>query len=200
MRQTRLHFLLTTIIPAVLSCICSGQQSDLSASQKYFTDTILIDQNGKQERFYSDLIKDKVVIISPVYTTCKGSCPLLTANLARIQNWLGEHLENNARLLSITVDPETDSPPVLKEYCARFGARPGWYFLTGKKENVDLVLRRLGLYVDQKEEHLNLFLIGNDRTGLWKKALGVSEPQKLIEVVKSVLEDGQQATSPQPER
>jgi hypothetical protein len=62
-----------------------------------------------------DLIKDKVVIISPVYTTCKGSCPMMTANLARIQKWLGEQLEGNARLLSITVDPETDSPTVLKE-------------------------------------------------------------------------------------
>jgi protein SCO1 len=67
-----------------------------------------------------------------------------------------------------------------------------------KKENVELVLHRLELYVEQKEDHLNLFLIGNDRTGLWKKVLGVAEPEKLIEVVKSVLEDGQQATSPQP--
>ncbi len=196
--KMRLCLLHLAIVLAGL--FCSGQQPGQSPAQKYFTDTILVDQNGKEQRFYTDLIKGKVVVISPMYTTCKDSCPMLTANLARIQKSLGPQLESNARLLSITVDPETDTPPVLKEYCSHFDAKPGWYFLTGKKENVELVLRRLGLYAEQKQEHLNLFLIGNDRTGLWKKALGVAEPQKLIEMVQSVLEDGQQPTSPLPEK
>jgi protein SCO1/2 len=168
------------------------------AAEKYFTDTVLVDQNGKEQRFYTDLIKGKVVIINPMYATCKDSCPMMSANLARIQKWLGTKLGSDVHLLSISLDPETDTSRALKEYGAQFNARPGWYFLTGKKENVELVLRRLGLYVDDKQEHLNLFLIGNDRTGMWKKALGIANSEKLIGVVQSVLEDPQQATSPQP--
>jgi protein SCO1 len=176
----------------------SGPAAERNAAERYFTDTILVDQNGKEQRLYTDLIKGKVVIINPMYATCKDSCPMMSANLARIQKWLGAKLQTDVRLLSISLDPETDTSPVLKEYGTRFEAKPGWYFLTGKKENVEFVLRRLGLYVDDKQDHLNLFLIGNDHTGLWKKALGVADSQKLIGVVKSVLEDTEQATSTEP--
>src|SRR5271165_5102448 len=161
------------------------------AAESYFTDTILVDQDGKEQRFYKDLIKDKVVVINAMFATCNNSCPMMGANLARIQKWLGPRLGTDVVLISISVDPETDTPGALKHYCARFDARPGWYFLTGKKQNVEFVLRKLGLYVEDKQDHLNLFLIGNDRTGLWKKALGVSDSEKLIGVVKSVLEDTQ---------
>lgn len=176
----------------------SSSGTEQSAAEKYFTDTILIDQDGKEQRFYTDLIKSKVVIINPMYATCKDSCPMMTANLARIQKWLGAKMQTDVRLISISLDPEKDTPPALKEYGTRFAAKPGWYFLTGRKENVELVLRRLGLFVTDKQEHLNLFLIGNDRTGLWKKALGIADSEKLIGVVKSVLDDTQPATSPQP--
>lgn len=196
--------LLTTVILVAVPSVSQqaggapGSGATQSAAEKYFTDTILIDQDGKEQRFYTDLIKSKIVIINPMYATCKDSCPMMAANLARIQKWLGARLQTDVRLLSISIDPETDTPPALKEYGARFEARPGWYFLTGKKDNVELVLRRLGLYMEDKREHLNLFLIGNDRTGLWKKALGVADSEKLIGVLKSVLEDAPPATSPQP--
>ncbi|MGD0987366.1 MAG: SCO family protein [Candidatus Sulfotelmatobacter sp.] len=166
-----------------------GSASAPSASQRYFTDTVLLDQDGKEQRFYTDLVKDKIVVINAVFASCKESCPMMEANIARIQQWLGPRLGVDVNLISISVDPETDTPSVLKQYCARFDARPGWYFLTGKKENVDLVLRKLGLYVDNKQDHLNLFLVGNDRTGLWKKSLGVGDSEKIIGVVKSVVDD-----------
>jgi protein SCO1/2 len=67
----------------------------------------------------------------------------------------------------------------------------GWYFLSASRDNVELILRKLGLYVERKQDHVNLFLIGNDRTGLWKKALGISDPDKLIQVVSTVLHDGE---------
>jgi protein SCO1/2 len=161
-----------------------------SAAAKYFTDTILVDQDGIDRRFYSDLIKGKVAIINVMFTTCENSCPVMEANFERIQRWLGPRLGEEVRLISISIDPETDTPPRLKAYAKRFNARSGWYFLSGRKDNVELILSKLGLYVEQKQDHLNVFLIGNDRTGLWKKALGVSDPDKLIQVVGTVLHDG----------
>jgi len=160
-----------------------------SAAQHYFTDTILIDQNGTERRFYSDLIKGRVVITNVMFTTCKDSCPRMAETFARLQDWLGARLNNEVYMLSISVDPETDTPARLKTYAQTFKARPGWYFLTGAKANVGTVLRRLGLYVEQRQDHSNIFLIGNDRTGLWTKAFGMAPTEQTIATVSKVLRD-----------
>jgi protein SCO1/2 len=94
-------------------------------------------------------------------------------------------------LSSITVDPANDTPAVLKEYATRFHVRPGWHLLTGDPHLVNDVLTRLGEAVPNKEDHLSIFLIGNERTGLWKKAIGLSPPEEIMDVVESVLADGQ---------
>lgn len=160
-----------------------------SPAHRYFTDTALIDQDGVSHRFYADLVAGKVVVIDAFFTSCRGSCPVMASRLARIQEALGDRLEKDVRLISISVDAASDTPAQLKTYASRFGARRGWYFLTGNKADVDLVLRRLGQFVERKEEHFDLILIGNDRTGLWKKALGRARPEEIIEIVKSVVED-----------
>jgi protein SCO1 len=160
-----------------------------SPAHRYFTDTALIDQDGISHRFYDDLVAGKVVVIDAFFTSCHGSCPVMASRFARIQKALGDRLEKDVRLISISVDATHDTPAQLKAYASRFGARRGWYFLTGNKPDVDLVLRRLGQFVEQKEEHFDLILVGNDRTGLWKKALGRAQPEEIIEIVKSVLED-----------
>jgi protein SCO1/2 len=182
------------VLPAAIAAFavlgpCQSQNRPQAAAESYFTDTVLLDQDGIERRFYSDLIKGKTVIINAMFTTCRDSCPVMAGNYARIQEWLGPHLGNDVTMISISVDPETDSPARLKAYAEKYKARPGWYLLTGKKQNVQLVLGKLGLYVEDKQDHLNLFLIGNDITGLWKKALGVAKPAELIQVVDSVLRD-----------
>jgi protein SCO1 len=164
-------------------------EAEPSPAQRYFTDMPLVDQNGAEHRFYTDLIKGKVIIINTIFTSCKDSCPMLTANFARMQEWLGARLNTDVRMLSISVDPETDTPQRLKAYADTFKARPGWYFLTGRKENISLILQKLGQYAGVREDHSNIFLIGNDRTGLWKKAFGMAAPEKLIETLDSVLRD-----------
>ena len=165
-------------------------QTNQSPAQRYFTDTLLVDQNGVEHRFYTDLIKGKVVIINVIFTSCKNTCPMMTATFARLQDWLGARLNTDVNMISISVDPETDTPQRLKVYADSFKARPGWFFLTGNKENVATVLRKLGQYVELKEDHANIFLIGNDRTGLWKKAFGMAATEKVIETLDSVLRDG----------
>jgi protein SCO1/2 len=68
-------------------------------------------------------------------------------------------------------------------------AGQGWYFLTGNKESVEFALKKIGHFVDNKESHLNIFIIGNERTGLWKKAFGLAKSEELMKVVESVLAD-----------
>jgi protein SCO1/2 len=162
---------------------------DASPAHKYFTDVTLVNQNGETMRLYSDLLKGKVVVINAFFTSCQGSCPVMAATLAKIQDWLGDRLGKNVYLISLSVDPQTDTPEKLKEYAQRFKAKPGWYFLTGKKDNVEWALYKLGQYVEQKEDHLNIMIIGNESTGLWKKAFGLSKPEDIIKIVDNVLKD-----------
>jgi len=160
-----------------------------SGSKKYFTDVQLVNQNGEKMRFYSDLLQNKVVVINSFFATCTGSCLPLNRNLEKLQKALGDHMGKEVYFISISVDPTVDTPPNLKAYAKKLNAGPGWYFLTGDKENVDFALKKIGHFVDTKTDHLNIFIIGNERTGLWKKAFGLARDDELMKVVESVLND-----------
>ena len=161
----------------------------LSPAEKYFSDVELIDQDGQKLRFYSDVLKNKVVVINTFFTTCTNICPPMNRNFEKMQEALGDRLGKDVFLVSITVDPETDTPPRLKEYGRRFHARPGWMFLTGKKENVDWALYKLGQYVETRDNHNSIFIIGNESKGLWKKALGLAKADELIRIMEDVIND-----------
>jgi protein SCO1 len=165
-----------------------------SPAHRYFGDTPLVDQEGRTLRFYSDLLRDKVVVINVFFAGCASSCPVTARNLVKIQDELGDRLGKDVNLISISVDPK-DVPERLNAYAKRMKARPGWYFLTGDKADVDRVTGVLGLKAATPDDHSSVMLIGNDRTGLWKKAFGMSAPGALSKVVFSVVNDrGEPAT------
>ncbi len=171
-----------------------GRQSPAAGAEqspalKYFTDVVLINQNGEKMRFYSDLLQGKVVIINSFFSTCQGVCLPLNRNLEKVQDALGERVGKNVRIISISVDPTVDTPATLKEYSKKLHARQGWYFLTGDKQNVDFALKKIGHFVGDKQDHLNIFIVGNESTGLWKKAFGLAKSDELVKVVESVLND-----------
>jgi protein SCO1/2 len=166
-----------------------GAKTVNSAAEKYFSDVELINQDGQKMRFYSDVLKNKVVIINSFFTTCTSVCPPMNRNLEKVQEALGDRLGKEAFLVSISVDPETDTPLRLKEYSRRFHARDGWIFLTGKKENVEWALYKLGQYVEGKNDHTTIIIIGNEPKGLWKKAFGLAKPDELVRIVDDVIND-----------
>lgn len=190
--------LFSTLLVIILAGAVSAQQTATppattngteNAAEKYFTDITLVNQNGEKMRFYSDLLQGKTVIINSFFATCQGSCLPMTRNLEKVQDALGDRLGKDARIISISVDPEVDTATELKAFSKKFHARPGWYFLTGSKENVEFVLKKLGQFVADKNDHLNIFIIGNERTGLWKKAFGLAKSEELVKVVDSVIDD-----------
>jgi protein SCO1/2 len=160
-----------------------------SPAQKYFTDVELINQDGKKVRFYSDVLKGKTVVVNAFFTSCTSVCPPMNRNMEKIQEALGDRVGRDVFLVSMTVDPEVDTPARMKEYAQKFHAGPGWIFLTGKKENLDWALYKLGQYVEQKDDHKTIFIIGNEPTGLWKKAFGIANVAELVQVVESVVND-----------
>ena len=160
-----------------------------TAQQQYFTDVELLDQDGRKVRFYSDVLKGKTVVVNAFFTTCTSVCPPMNHNMAKIQEALGDRVGRDVFFVSVSVDPETDTPTRLKEYARRYKAGAGWTFLTGRKENVDWALYKLGQYVETKDGHKTVFIIGNEATGLWKKAFGLAKTDDLIEIVKGVADD-----------
>ena len=176
--------------PASMAKVDEGPTaSTRSPAEKYFSDVELIDQDGNKLRFYTDILKNKIVAINTFFTTCTNICPPMNRNFEKMQDALGDRLGKDVLLVSISVDPETDTPTRLKDYGRRFHARPGWLFLTGKKENVDWALYKLGQYVETKDDHTNIFIIGNEPKGLWKKAFGLAKSEELIKILEDVIND-----------
>lgn len=180
---------LCALAAVLLAATSWAQEAQQPPAQKYFGDLKLVNQDGQEMRLYSDLIKDRTVVIDVMFTRCTGACPVMSGTFAKLQEHLGERLGKDVYLLSISVDPVNDTPAKLKEYAARFHAKPGWFFLTGSKENVDAALKKFGQYVETPDNHQTLFLIGNDRTGLWKKAFGLAKPDEILPIVDSVVDD-----------
>lgn len=181
--------LLLTLTCTVLPALADEGTGSVNPAKDYFTDVVLVNQDGEEMRLYSDLLQGKVVVIDTMFTTCSSVCPMTAKTYQGIQDWMGERLGKDAHLISITVDPENDTPEKLRAYALGLGARPGWYFLTGKKENVEFALKKLGQFVESKEAHSTVFLVGNEPTGLWKKAMGLADIQQLLPIVDSVLND-----------
>ena len=155
----------------------------------YFTNTVLVNQYGEEMKFYEDLLADKIVVINPFFSECPGSCPIMHSKMQQIQEHLGDRIGKDVHLISITVDPDVDQPEILGEYAQSFEAKRGWYFLSGNKENVETILKKLGKSVNNREEHDTIFLIGNIPTKLWKKANGLADADEVIKIVDSVIDD-----------
>lgn len=177
------------LLVAFYSNGAQAQEPEQSAAQKYFSDVQLLNQNGEKMRLYSDLLQGKTVIINSFFASCQGSCLPLMRNLQKVQESLGDRLGKDAFIISISVDPAVDTPTSLKAYAKKVHARDGWYFLTGDKASVEFALKKIGQFVESKESHLNIFIIGNERTGLWKKAFGLAKSEEIVKVVDSVIND-----------
>jgi protein SCO1/2 len=153
----------------------------------YFPNVTLTTQDGATVKFYDDLLKGKIVAINLIYTTCQYACPLETARLAQVQKVLGDRMGRDVFFYSISIDPEHDTPAVLKEYAEKFHAGPGWLFLTGKQADIDLISRKVGLYSapnpSNPDGHTPNLLVGNEVTGQWMRQSGMDNAKFLARTI-----------------
>lgn len=154
-----------------------------------FPNVVLTTHEGEQVRFYDDLIKGKFVTINMMYSTCKATCPLTTANLVRVQRLLADRVGRDLFMYSITLDPKQDTPEVLNAYAKTFGVGKGWKFLTGKPEDIERLRRRLGFaWANQemdknKDFHTGNLRYGNEPLMLWGAVPGMAEPEWVSECI-----------------
>ncbi len=149
---------------------------DENEQRRYFTDTALLDQDGRPVRFYTDVMKGKIVLISFIYTNCTDICPLLMHNLSDVSESLGDRFGKDVFFVSLSVDPEVDTPEELKKYAERYNARAGWTFLTGDKKDVDAVVARFGEFKEDFEDHSMMFVLGDVKNARWSKIRGDLPP------------------------
>ncbi len=153
----------------------------------YFANVPLTTHEGKVVRFYDDLLKGKSVVINLIYTTCTYSCPIESAKMAELQRLLGDRVGKDFFFYSISIDPENDTPKKLKEYATQFKAKPGWLFLTGKKENIKLIAKQLGLSslgdTATADGHMPSLMIGNEPTNQWMRNSAVDNPKFLATTI-----------------
>ena len=172
--------LAAVILMSVGSAPAGAYESHWGAN--YFPNVELTDQYGHKLRFYDDLLKGKIVAIEQFYTHCIDICPLETARLAQVQKMLGSRVGKDIFFYSISIDPKRDTPEVMKEYAEKYHAGPGWLFLTGKKEDIDLIHKKLGFQDPQpgdRDGHSPHLLLGNEATGQWQRNNALDNPRFL---------------------
>ena len=147
----------------------------------HFPDAPLITQDGKTVKFYDDLIKGKTVVINFIFTRCGNVCPLETAKLSQVYKLLGDRMGKDIFFYSITVDPKHDTPERLKEYAEKFHTGPGWYFLTGKKSDIDAVRKSIGMEERPNEDpltgHTTALTLGNEPSNQWFVDSSMDDPR-----------------------
>ncbi len=179
--------ILVLLIPETLMGATSPAPKDSPWGANYFPNVPLVTQDGKTVRFYDDLIKDKKVLIDFIYARCENACPLQTAKLAQVQKSLGSRVGRDIFIYSITLDPEHDTPEVLKAYAERYRAGPGWLFLTGKRADIDSVRFKLGER-GEKEGHGNSVRVGDVAKGLWMRLPLTADKDYLVTEIGKTLD------------
>lgn len=160
--------------------------------QRYFPNLELTNQDGRKFKFYDDLVKDKIVVFNFFYAKCEGICSPITRNLVRLQNVLGDRVGKDIFMYSFTLKPKEDNPTAMKHYAEMHKVKPGWFFLTGSPDDMELLRRKLG-FVDPDPEvdkdlgnHIGVIKYGNEPLERWGGCPGMSTPEWIAETISWV--------------
>lgn len=165
---------------------------DARAADTRLPNSLLQTHEGRTVRFYDDLVRGKLVVINMMYAACTGICPTATSNLRKVQQLLGGRAGRDVFLYSLSLQPQLDSPQVLREYARQQRIGPGWLFLTGAPEAVEQLRYRLGFFdtdpaVDaDKNSHTGMLRIGNDAYRRWTMAPALASPRQIMGTIDHV--------------
>ena len=180
-------FIVAICIFATEPAFCESKPKYRRTVEKYTVpDVTLVNQDGKKVKLLSLINSGKPVMLDFIYGTCTTICPVLSAGFTNLQNKLGPDV-STVQLISITIDPEYDTPAVMKDYLRRFRAKPGWDFLTGSRENIDRVMRAFDAYVPNKMAHYPLTLLKAPNTDQWVRIYGMVGMSVLMEEYRKII-------------
>src|ERR1051326_3159079 len=148
-------------------------------------DVQVVTQNGERLRFNSELVKGRIAIVTGFFTSCTAMCPITKESLANVAKILGPRLGKDVIIVSLSVDPETDTPARMKAWAQKFHIGPGWTLASGTKANVQLLLKSFGLAVDLPQRHQSLLMVGSTTSG-WVRISSWTSAEKLAKLVDSI--------------
>ena len=142
-------------------------------------DVTLLNQDGQEVQLKNYFETDKPIILDFIYCTCTTICPVLSVSFGYFQKKLGKDLDK-VRLVSISIDPDNDTPELMKEHLQKYGAQPGWDAFTGKRDNIVQVLKAFDTYVANKMNHYPLTLLRGPGQKEWVRIYGMLSASDLI--------------------
>src|SRR5689334_16136911 len=207
---TRRRWLATagTATAAATAGTVLGQQNSTTAPRYSFQDISprellqrrhlpnveLITQDNQKVHFYTDVVKDKRVVIQFMFTRCKDICPVITHHLAEVQGLLGGRVGRDIFFYSISLSPEEDTPKELRAFAREHGAGAGWTFLTGKPEDILHLRRSLGFYLDDPKQdadrnnHSGMIVVGTEPLMRWAMCEGGAKPEWIATVIRTEMD------------
>ena len=163
-----------------------SSSTERSTAQYVIPDLTMIDQRGERLAVAELLATDRPVMVNFIFTTCTAICPMMTSIFQQVQRRLGEDAEK-VLMVSVSIDPEHDSPEALAEYAARFRAGPQWYFLTGTLEDSISVQKAFEAYRGDKMNHAPLTLLRGDPGSDWVRLDGFASADELERECRAML-------------
>ena len=149
-------------------------------------DVTLVDAGARPVRLREALAADEPVMLNFIFTTCTAICPVMSRIFARVPQELGREAAR-VRLISISIDPEQDTPKQLRAYAERFGAGPRWQFLTGSAADIEAVERAFDAYRGDKMNHEPLTLLRPSPGRPWVRLDGFASPAELAREYERVV-------------
>lgn len=176
-------------VPAHNATALAAPSVEPAQGRVRFAEVTLLDQHGRSLSLKDDVVADRVVVMGFVYTSCTTVCPLVSAIMQQLQQRLADRPAEPVRLVTLSVDPQRDTPARLHEYAQRYGAGGEWYWLTGTVPAVDSTLKGLGSWSADYRDHPPLILVGDGRSEHWTRFYGVTDPAVLAARVDALLAD-----------
>ncbi len=177
-------------IPVAHSRLTLSEQARRRIQEQHFPEIPLVTHEGRAVRFYNDLIKDKIVSLNFFYAKCDEVCPLVMANLAKVQKFLGGQVGRDIFMYSFTLKPEEDTLEDLRHERQKYHAGPGWTFLTAKPDDMEKVRKAIGFTYPEpaidkdKTQHIGNIRYGNEPLMLWSACPGMAHAKWIAETLE----------------
>lgn len=178
-----LSVVLFTFLFAVQASGQTKQYYKRSLEEYKVPDVVLLNQDGQEVALKSYLESDKPIMLDFIYGTCTTICPILSVGFSHFQRKIGE-TSQGVRLVSITIDPDNDTPELMKKYLAKYNSQPGWDALTGKRSDIIMVLKEFDAYVSNKMNHYPLTLLKAPGENKWVRIYGLLSASDLMKEYK----------------
>lgn len=162
--------------------------------QRHLPNVELINQDNRKVHFYTDLVKDKRVVIQFMFTRCRDICPVITHHLVEVQKMLNGRVGSDIFFYSITLSPEEDTPRDLKAFAKKHGVGPGWTFLTGKPDDILLLRKSLGFFYNNPKEdadlnnHSGMLVVGTEPLTRWANCEGGADPKWIATIIRTEMD------------